>query len=79
MKQAAETPIAQGGLQGHPRLHQRSACFFGSDIVHDDRSSIFVPEWTYVLGDKGKFVKVMSWYDNEWGYSSRTTDLVAMP
>ncbi|MFO0886526.1 MAG: type I glyceraldehyde-3-phosphate dehydrogenase [Pirellulales bacterium] len=76
MKQAAETPIAQGGLQGI--LGYTNDPLVSSDIVHDDRSSIFVPEWTYVLGDKGKFVKVMSWYDNEWGYSSRTADLVAM-
>ena len=27
-------------------------------------------------GGKGKMVKVLGWYDNEWGYSSRTADLV---
>jgi glyceraldehyde 3-phosphate dehydrogenase len=30
-----------------------------------------------VLGRKGKLAKVISWYDNEWGYSCRTADLVA--
>jgi len=76
MKAAAEKPLADGGMQGI--LGYSTDPLVSSDIVHDDRSSIFVPEWTYVLGDKGKFVKVMSWYDNEWGYSSRTADLVAM-
>ena len=76
MKAAAEKPLADGGMKGI--LGYSTDPLVSSDIVHDERSSIFVPEWTYVLGDKGKFVKVMAWYDNEWGYSSRTADLVAM-
>jgi glyceraldehyde 3-phosphate dehydrogenase len=48
-----------------------------TDIIDDPHSSIFVGDWTTVLNKKGKFVKVMSWYDNEWGYSCRTADLVA--
>ena len=46
-----------------------------SDIVHDPHSSIFAADFTQVLGDTGKMVKVVSWYDNEWGYSCRTADL----
>ena len=76
MKKAAETPLDKGGLQGI--LGYCEDPIVSADIVHDSRSSIFVPDWTLVLGDKGKFVKVMSWYDNEWGYSTRTADLVAM-
>jgi glyceraldehyde 3-phosphate dehydrogenase len=76
MKKAAETPLDKGGLQGI--LGYCEDPIVSADIVHDPRSSIFVPDWTLVLGDKGKFVKVMSWYDNEWGYSCRTADLVAM-
>lgn len=76
MKKAAETPLEEGGLKGI--LGYCTDPVVSADIVHDDRSSIFIPDWTYVLGDKGKFVKVMSWYDNEWGYSSRTADLVEM-
>lgn len=49
-----------------------------SDIVHDPHSSIFAADWTQVLGGEGKLVKVVSWYDNEWGYSSRTADLCAL-
>jgi len=76
VKKAADTPLEQGGLKGI--LGYCEDPIVSADIVHDPRSSIFVPDWTLVLGDKGKFVKVMSWYDNEWGYSTRTADLVAM-
>ena len=44
------------------------------DIVGDPHSSIFVPDWTKVVGDN--LLKVMSWYDNEWGYSCRSVDLI---
>jgi glyceraldehyde 3-phosphate dehydrogenase (phosphorylating) len=76
MKAASEKSLDDGGLKGI--LGYSTDPLVSSDIVHDPRSSIFVPDWTYVLGDKGKFVKIMSWYDNEWGYSSRTADLVVM-
>jgi glyceraldehyde 3-phosphate dehydrogenase len=45
-----------------------------SDIVKDSRSSIVDSQLTSVL--EGTMVKVVSWYDNEWGYSSRVVDLV---
>ena len=48
-----------------------------SDIIDDPHSSIFAADWTQVLGGSGKMIKVVSWYDNEWGYSCRTTDLIA--
>src|SRR5579884_3599 len=46
-----------------------------SDIVHSSYSSIFDSELTMV---NGNLVKVFGWYDNEWGYSCRLVDLVAM-
>ncbi|XP_050207103.1 glyceraldehyde-3-phosphate dehydrogenase, cytosolic-like [Mercurialis annua] len=46
-----------------------------SDFVGDSRSSIFDAKAGIALNDN--FVKVVSWYDNEWGYSSRVLDLVA--
>jgi glyceraldehyde 3-phosphate dehydrogenase len=45
-----------------------------SDIVGNPYSSIFDPEYTKVLGNR--LVKILSWYDNEWGYSNRVVDLV---
>jgi glyceraldehyde 3-phosphate dehydrogenase len=48
-----------------------------SDFNHDSHSSIFHMDQTKVLGDT--FVRVMSWYDNEWGFSNRMIDVaVAM-
>ena len=47
-----------------------------SDIIGDSHSSVFAAPWTQVM--KGDMVKVVSWYDNEWGYSCRTADLVAL-
>jgi glyceraldehyde 3-phosphate dehydrogenase len=44
-----------------------------SDIIHNSASSIFDSLSTMVVGN---MVKVVSWYDNEWGYSSRTVDIV---
>ena len=44
-----------------------------SDIVHNPASSIFDSGNTAVIG--GDLLKVTMWYDNEWGYSSRTADL----
>jgi glyceraldehyde 3-phosphate dehydrogenase len=47
-----------------------------SDIIGDSHSSIFVPHWTQVMD--GNMLKVVSWYDNEWGYSCRTADLIGI-
>nr|MBN1228486.1 type I glyceraldehyde-3-phosphate dehydrogenase [Anaerolineae bacterium] len=46
------------------------------DYKADDRSSIVDAEFTMAMG--GDMVKVVAWYDNEWGYSVRTVDLVRM-
>ena len=45
-----------------------------SDIIADPHSSIFDSLSTMKVG--AGFVKVLSWYDNEWGYSNRVVDLV---
>ncbi len=47
-----------------------------SDIIGDPRSSIFDAGASITM-DSGKFAKVISWYDNEWGYSNRLLDLMA--
>ncbi len=48
------------------------------DIVGNDASSIFDAGLTMVLGEKSNLVKVVSWYDNEWGYSNRVKDLAGI-
>jgi glyceraldehyde 3-phosphate dehydrogenase len=45
-----------------------------TDMLHNPNSSIVDAELTKVLG--GNLVKVVAWYDNEWGYSNRVVDLV---
>ena len=47
-----------------------------SDFRGDARSSIIDSASTMVIG--GTMVKVIAWYDNEWGYSCRTADLAKM-
>lgn len=46
------------------------------DIVHDPHSCIFDAELTMVL--EGNFIKVCGWYDNEWGYSNRAAEAMAL-
>jgi glyceraldehyde 3-phosphate dehydrogenase len=42
------------------------------DFNHDNHSSIFAIDQTKVM--EGNFVRVLSWYDNEWGFSNRMAD-----
>ena len=67
---------AEGPLKGI--LKYTEDPLVSTDIVGDPHSSIFAPDFTQVLGGEGTFAKVVSWYDNEWGYSNRTTDLCAI-
>ncbi len=67
MKAAAESPAMKGILQ-----YQEDP-IVSIDIVGNSYSSIFDPALTMA---KGKLVKCVSWYDNEWGYSSRLVDLL---
>ena len=66
---------AEGPLKGI--LFFATDPLVSSDIIDDPHSSIFAADFTQVLGDRGRLAKVVSWYDNEWGYSCRTADLVA--
>ncbi|MBN2441979.1 MAG: type I glyceraldehyde-3-phosphate dehydrogenase [Spirochaetales bacterium] len=63
---------AQGKLKGI--LEYCEDPIVSSDIVRNSHSSIFDSLATMKLG-KG-FVKILSWYDNEWGYSNRVVDLI---
>ncbi len=64
---------AEGPLKGI--LFYATDPLVSSDIVGDPHSSIFASDWTTVIG--GNLVKTISWYDNEWGYSCRTAELVS--
>ncbi len=44
------------------------------DIIGNPHSCIFMAEWTNVI--QGNLAKVIAWYDNEWGYSCRTAELI---
>ena len=61
---------AEGPLKGI--LKYTEDPIVSADITTDPASSIFDAQLTRVIGDQ---VKVVSWYDNEWGYSSRLVDL----
>jgi glyceraldehyde 3-phosphate dehydrogenase len=63
---------AEGPMQGILRYTEDP--IVSSDIVKDASSSILDSALTSVMD--GTMVKVVSWYDNEWGYSSRLVDLV---
>jgi glyceraldehyde 3-phosphate dehydrogenase len=67
MKEASEGELK--GILGYTEDDVVSQDFLG-----DDRTSIFDAKAGIALNDK--FVKVVSWYDNEWGYSSKLIDLV---
>lgn len=68
---AAMKEYSEGALKGI--LGYETDDVVSMDFVGDSRSSIFAPNHTLVIGDK--MVKVLSWYDNEWGYSCRIVDL----
>jgi len=69
---AAVKAAADGGLKGI--LEYCDEPIASSDIIGNPASSIFDSLCTMVMG--GNMVKVVSWYDNEWGYSNRTIDLM---
>ena len=70
---AAMKAAAEGPMQGV--LCYTEDPLVSTDIIDDPHSSIFAADQTKMLGDK--LAKVVSWYDNEWGYSARTADLIA--
>ncbi|MCB1537845.1 MAG: type I glyceraldehyde-3-phosphate dehydrogenase [Rhodospirillales bacterium] len=67
---AAIKAAADGPLKGI--LGYYAEPLVSSDFNHDPHSSIFSLEGTKVID--GNFVRVMSWYDNEWGFSNRMLD-----
>ena len=70
---AAFKAASEGKLKGILKYYD--APIVSSDIVTDPHSSIFDSGLTKVIDNQAK---VVSWYDNEWGYSNRLVDLVAL-
>jgi glyceraldehyde 3-phosphate dehydrogenase len=66
MKEATEGPMK--GI-----LEYTEDPIVSVDVIHNPHSSIFDAQSTMVIG---KIVKVLAWYDNEWGYSYRVVDLI---
>ena len=67
---AAFKKSAEGPLKGV--LEYTDAPIVSSDIVHNPHSCVFDSDLTMTMGN---LVKVLGWYDNEWGYSNRLVDL----
>lgn len=70
---AAVKEAAEGPLKGV--LAYTEDPIVVSDIQGDPHSSVFDASYTKVIGN---LVKILSWYDNEWGYSNRLVDLTAL-
>jgi len=68
---AAAKTAAEGPMKGI--LVYCDEPIVSSDIINDPASSIFDSLCTIVIG---RTIKVVSWYDNEWGYSNRTVDIM---
>ncbi len=74
---AAMKAAAEGPMKGI--LEYCEDPIVSVDIIDNPHSSIFDSKQTMVMGnEKSTFIKLLSWYDNEWGYSSRVADLAKL-
>jgi len=71
---AAFKRAAEGELKGI--LEYTEDPIVSSDIIGNPHSAIYDALASDVVGGKGNMVKVLAWYDNEWGYSCRLVDLM---
>ncbi len=71
---AAMAEAAAGSLKGV--LGYSDAPLVSVDFNHTTESSIFAADQTKVIG--GRLVRVLAWYDNEWGFSARMADMAAL-
>lgn len=71
---AALTEAAEGRMKGVLRLTDEA--LVSRDIIGDPHSSIVDAESTLLL--QGNVIKIVAWYDNEWGYSARMVDIAAV-
>ena len=70
----AVVAAANGPMEGI--LNLNAIPLVSMDFNHDPASSTFDLSQTYVIG--GTLVRVLSWYDNEWGFSNRMNDVAAL-
>jgi glyceraldehyde 3-phosphate dehydrogenase len=73
---AAMKKAAQGPMNGI--LEYTEDRIVSSDVLHSTYSAVFDAQSTMVLGDKSNFVKILAWYDNEWGFSCRMVELIEL-
>jgi len=71
LKESSETTLK--GI-----LHYTEDPIVSADIIGNPHSSIADGLSTSVIGGRGRLVKVLSWYDNEWGFSCRLVDLLKL-
>jgi glyceraldehyde 3-phosphate dehydrogenase len=70
IRAAAQSPRLAGILQYSERP------LVSSDVIGNSRSSMYDSGFTAVTG--GRYLRVLNWYDNEWGYSCRVCDVLAV-
>ena len=73
VQHAAMQEAAQGDLKGIMQYTEEP--LVSTDLKGNTHSSIFSAMDTLMIGDD--FCKVVSWYDNEWGYANRLADITA--
>jgi glyceraldehyde 3-phosphate dehydrogenase len=71
MKKAAEGPLK--GI-----LEYTEDPIVSSDVLHSTYSAVFDAQSTMVMGEKSNFIKILAWYDNEWGFSCRMVELIEL-
>jgi glyceraldehyde 3-phosphate dehydrogenase len=71
LKEATQSPIYRGilGMSGVDGVPEH---LVSSDIIGNNYSAVVDPEFTQVID--GDLVKVLAWYDNEWGYTNRLVE-----
>ena len=69
-----ETPVAGPAAEGAMKgvLGYTDDPLVSMDFNHDPHSSVFASEQTKVMD--GNMVRILTWYDNEWGFSNRMAD-----
>ncbi len=74
LEAAANTPLEDGGMKGVLRFTKDP--IVSTDIIGERHSSIFDYHACIAFPDNKRFFKVVSWYDNEFGYANRVVDLL---